>query len=101
MESYSKEIQSIEDAKFLHESHKLLTHEVPTREDGTPKHDTSSGSQFNESWPSTDKNVSSLSSHHTTSLSNILGSEIETSKKGNRSRQPSINNPSTLSKYEI
>ena len=54
------------DANFLRESNKL---EIPTREDGTVQHELSSGSQFNESWPSTDKNVSSLSQNNSSSSS--------------------------------
>lgn len=107
MEGHPKHTQSKEDAKFLRESNKLSTHEVPTREDGTFKHDSSSGSQFNESWPSTDKNVSSLS--HYTPPSTSTPAESGTLNKENRDTELAgkdniheVKSPSqsTLSKYE-
>ncbi|XP_028404465.1 uncharacterized protein LOC114527072 [Dendronephthya gigantea] len=78
------------DAKFLRESNKL---EVPTREDGTVKHEVSSGSQFDESWPSTDRNVSSLSQPSSSSTP----AEKENSDKD--LSHDKLSCPSTLSKY--
>ena len=80
------------DAKFLRESNKL---EVPTREDGTVKHELSSGSQFDESWPSTDRNVSSL----TQPSSSSTPAEKENSDKD--FPQDKLTRPSTLSKYVL
>ena len=79
-----QQLQSKKDTAFLRGSNKLSSHEIPTREDGTVDHDTS-GSQSNESWPSTDRN--NLLSHHT--LSTTPETEIKEGRTG-----------STLSKYE-
>ncbi|CAB4017410.1 Hypothetical predicted protein, partial [Paramuricea clavata] len=86
------------DAKFLRESNKL---EIPTREDGTVQHDLSSGSQFNESWPSTDKNVSSLSQNTPSSSSTPAEIEKENHSVKTASKdlhEDRLSRP-TLSKY--
>ena len=80
-----QQLQNKKDTAFLRGTNKLSSHEIPTREDGTVEDDTS-GSQFNESWPSTEKNVSSLLSQHT------LSTTPETETKEHRTG-------STLSKY--
>lgn len=55
--------------QFLHESNKV---EIPTREDGTaPEQELSSGSKFDETWPSTERNVSDLSQTTPQSLSSL------------------------------
>ncbi|XP_048588476.1 uncharacterized protein LOC5510964 isoform X1 [Nematostella vectensis] len=51
-----EKVNSPEDLKFLDGVNKLKIHEVPTRENGLPAD--SSSSQFNESWPSTDRTLS-------------------------------------------
>jgi hypothetical protein len=89
------------DVKFLCESNKL---EIPTREDGTVQHEVSSGSQFNESWPSTDKNVSSLS-QNTLSSSSTPGEKQTESHHSRKISDENLHDDRsshpTLSKYVI
>jgi hypothetical protein len=47
-------VSSPEDLKFLKETNTIKSQEVPTRENGSIA-DMSSTSQFNESWPSTER----------------------------------------------
>lgn len=90
------------DAKFLRESNKL---EVPTREDGSVQHNVSSESRFEESWPSTDRNVSSQSQiTSSSSFSRPVDNEKENHSLNMNVKdihEDGLSQPSTLSKYVI